>query len=34
MTSALAHVKRSAAIFAEVGEAGVMEPEIWRLVEW
>ncbi len=28
------HVKRSAAIFAEVGEPGLMEPEIWKLVEW
>ncbi|MDQ3646323.1 MAG: AAA family ATPase [Actinomycetota bacterium] len=32
--AALAHVKRSAAMFADVGLGGGMEPAIWRLVEW
>ncbi|MFN2389440.1 MAG: tetratricopeptide repeat protein [Actinomycetota bacterium] len=32
--AALAQVTRSAAIFADVGQGGTMEPAIWRLVEW
>jgi DNA-binding SARP family transcriptional activator len=31
---ALENLKESARLFAEVGEEGVMEPEIWKLVEW
>ena len=31
---AMAHLKQAVAIFAEVGEPGEMEPEIWKLVEW
>ena len=27
-------LKSAVAIFAEIGEEGVMEPEIWKLVEW
>ena len=31
----LAHLKRAVAIFAEIGaDAGEMQPEIWKLVEW
>ena len=29
------HLKRAVTIFAEVGdEAGGMQPEVWKLVEW
>ncbi len=31
---ALERLKHAVAIFAEIGEEGVMEPEIWKLVEW
>jgi len=31
---ALASLKQAAVIFAEVGEAGVLAPEIYNLVEW
>jgi predicted ATPase/DNA-binding SARP family transcriptional activator len=32
---AMAHLKRAVTIFAEIGaDAGEMQPEIWRLVEW
>ena len=32
---AMLHLKRAVAIFAEIGvEAGAMQPEIWKLVEW
>jgi hypothetical protein len=32
---ARAHVRKSAAIYAEMGrEAGELQPEIWMLVEW
>jgi hypothetical protein len=31
---AMAHLKQAAAIFAEVGEPGALEPEIWKLVAW
>ncbi len=31
---AMEQLKSAVAIFAEIGEAGVMEPEIWKLVEW
>jgi tetratricopeptide (TPR) repeat protein len=32
--AALQHVRRSAELFAEVGEPGVLEPEIWKLTDW
>jgi tetratricopeptide (TPR) repeat protein len=33
--AAIAHLKQAVAIFAEIGEdAGAMQPEIWKLVEW
>ena len=28
------HLKRTVMLFAEVKEAGAMEPEVWKLVEW
>ena len=28
------HLKRAVALFAEIGEPGAMEPEVWKLVEW
>ena len=28
------HLKSAVAIFAEIGEGGQSEPEIWKLVEW
>jgi len=31
---AMEHLKRAVAIFAEVGEPGTLEPEIWKLVSW
>ncbi len=31
---AMERLKAAVAIFAEIGEQGVMEPEIWKLVEW
>jgi len=32
---AMAHLKQAVAIFAEVGaDAGDVQPEIWKLVEW
>ena len=31
---AMAHLKQAVSIFAEVGDPGEMEPEIWKLVEW
>ncbi len=30
----MAHLREAVAIFAEVGEPGEMQPEIWKLVEW
>jgi hypothetical protein len=33
--AAMAHLKRAVAIFAEIGaDAGELQPEIWKLVEW
>jgi DNA-binding SARP family transcriptional activator len=33
--AAMTHLKRAVAIFAEIGlEAGDIQPEIWKLVEW
>lgn len=31
---AMAHLKQAVAIFADIGEAATMQPEIWKLVEW
>ena len=31
---AMDHPKQAVAIFAEVGEPGTLEPEIWKLVSW
>jgi tetratricopeptide (TPR) repeat protein len=31
---AMTHLKQAVAIFAEVGEPGTLEPEIWKLVAW
>jgi hypothetical protein len=31
---AMAELKEAVALFAEVGEAGKLEPEIWKLSEW
>jgi tetratricopeptide (TPR) repeat protein len=31
---AMEHLKRAVATFAEVGDAGELEPEIWKLVTW
>lgn len=31
---AMAHLKQAVAIFAEVGEPGVLTPEVWQLVDW
>jgi len=28
------HARRAASLFSQVGEPGVMSPEIWKLVEW
>jgi DNA-binding SARP family transcriptional activator len=30
----MTHLKRAVEIFAEVGEEGELQPEIWKLVEW
>ena len=30
----MTELKQAVAIFAEVGEEGKLEPEIWKLVEW
>jgi tetratricopeptide (TPR) repeat protein len=33
--AAMAHLKQAVKIFAEIGlDAGAMQPEIWKLVEW
>jgi tetratricopeptide (TPR) repeat protein len=32
--AAMDHLKRAVAIFAEVGEPGRLDPEVWKLVEW
>lgn len=33
--AAMAHLKRAVSIYAEIGvEAGVVQPEIWKLAEW
>ncbi len=33
--AAMAHLKQAVAIYAEIGvEAGAIQPEIWKLVEW
>jgi len=33
--AAMAHLKQAVATFADIGqEAGAMQPEIWKLVEW
>jgi DNA-binding SARP family transcriptional activator/tetratricopeptide (TPR) repeat protein len=31
---AMDHLKQAVAIFAEVGEPGTLQPEIWKLVSW
>ena len=31
---AMRHLTRAVTIFAEVGEEGKLQPEIWKLVEW
>ena len=31
---AMRHLKRAVEIFAEVGESGELQPEIWKLVRW
>ena len=31
---AMEHLKQAVAIFAEVGEPGVLTPEVWQLVDW
>ena len=31
---AMTHLKQAVAIFAEIGEPGTLEPEIWKLVAW
>jgi DNA-binding SARP family transcriptional activator/tetratricopeptide (TPR) repeat protein len=31
---AMRHLTQAVSIFAEVGEAGKLQPEIWKLVEW
>jgi hypothetical protein len=31
---AMAELKAAVTIFAEVGEEGKLEPEIWKLSEW
>jgi DNA-binding SARP family transcriptional activator len=31
---AMDHLKQAVSIFAEVGEEGELQPEIWKLVEW
>jgi DNA-binding SARP family transcriptional activator len=28
------HLKRAVTIFAEIGEPGTMEPEVWKLAQW
>lgn len=28
------HLKTAVAIFAEIGEVGALQPEIWKLYEW
>jgi hypothetical protein len=28
------HLKQAVALFAEIGEPGTLEPEIWKLVSW
>jgi tetratricopeptide (TPR) repeat protein len=30
----MTHLKRAVEIFAEIGEEGQLQPEIWKLVEW
>jgi hypothetical protein len=30
----MVHLKATVRIFAEVGESGEPQPEIWKLVEW
>ena len=31
----MSHLKQSVSIYAEIGaEAGTLQPEIWKLVEW
>ena len=31
---AMARLRSAVGIFAEIGDAGAMQPEIWKLVEW
>jgi DNA-binding SARP family transcriptional activator len=31
---AMDHLKQAVALFAEIGEPGTLEPEIWKLVSW
>ena len=31
---AMERLKSAVAVFAEIGEEGAMEPEIWKLVDW
>ena len=34
-TEAMPHLKHAVSIYAEIGvEAGTVQPEIWKLVEW
>jgi hypothetical protein len=30
----MGHLKRAVGIFAEIGEEGELQPEIWKLAEW
>jgi DNA-binding SARP family transcriptional activator len=30
----MAHLKRAVELFAEIGERGELQPEVWKLVEW
>jgi len=30
----MAHLKQAVEIFAEIGEEGELQPEIWKLAEW
>lgn len=32
--AAMAELTQAVTIFAEIGEPGAMQPEIWKLVEW
>jgi hypothetical protein len=30
----MAELTQAVTIFAEIGEPGAMQPEVWKLVEW